>query len=148
MSRVNVGINPKYLADQHLIAEHVEITMITGGLRKHNYQIKSLLPQMFCLGTGHINFFKNKILYLQKRLNNVKAEMAARGFNTSCNINLNEFPKELCNDWQPDLRDSNIIRERISWKLRTGKNYRYMRQKINDIENFIKLINESEVYRV
>ena len=38
MARVNVGVNPKYLADQWLIAESVEITMITGSLRKNKYK--------------------------------------------------------------------------------------------------------------
>ena len=41
MARVNIGVNPKHLSDQHLIAESVEITMITGSLRKNNYEIKS-----------------------------------------------------------------------------------------------------------
>ena len=41
MARVNCGIEPLYLSDQHLIAESVEITMITGGLRKNGYKIKT-----------------------------------------------------------------------------------------------------------
>jgi deoxyribonuclease (pyrimidine dimer) len=75
MVRVNVGVNPLYLADQHLIAESVEITMITGGLRKNNYIIKSDMPSNLVLGKGHINFFKNKIIYLNKRLTAVNQEM-------------------------------------------------------------------------
>jgi len=138
MSRVNIGINPKYLADQHLIAEHVEITMITGGLRRHNYQIKSIIPSGFCLGKGHINFFKNKILYLKNRLDEVKKEMISRGFKVSCNINLNEFPVTLCNNWQPVILDSNIIRRRIAEKLRGGKNYRYLRKKLIILKNLLK----------
>ena len=32
----------------------------TGGLKKHKFQIKSPIPEKFNMGTGHINFFKNK----------------------------------------------------------------------------------------
>ena len=44
MARVNIGVDPKYLSDQHLIAESVEITMITGVLRKNGFEIKSPVP--------------------------------------------------------------------------------------------------------
>ena len=90
MARVNIGVNPKYLADQHLIAESVEITMITGGLRKNGYVLKSPTPEKFSLGNGHINFFKNKILYLYNRLNAVNEEMRRRNFNPTTKINLDE----------------------------------------------------------
>jgi hypothetical protein len=80
MARVNVGINPVYLADQHLVAESVEITMITGGLRKNGYKVKSPIPPKFKLGEGHINFFKNKIRYLERRLREVNGEMYNRQF--------------------------------------------------------------------
>ena len=68
---INFGINPKYLSDQHLIAESVEITMITGALRKDGYVIKGSVPDEYCLGKGHINFFKPRILYLKDRLEEV-----------------------------------------------------------------------------
>jgi hypothetical protein len=75
MARVNIGINPHYLSDQHLIAESVEITMITGGLRKNDYKIKSPIPEFFNIGRGHINFFKNKLYYLNRRLLAVNKEL-------------------------------------------------------------------------
>jgi deoxyribonuclease (pyrimidine dimer) len=80
MARVNIGVDPKHLSDQHLIAESVEITMITGGLRKHGFEIKSPVPDIFKMGTGHINFFKNKLVYLKKRLGVVNDEMRRRNF--------------------------------------------------------------------
>ena len=81
MARVNIGVNPKYLSDQHLVAESVEITMITGQLRKHDYIIKSEIPTEFIMGKGHMNFFKNKLTYLKRRLDSVNIEMTNRGFN-------------------------------------------------------------------
>jgi hypothetical protein len=41
MARVNIGVHPRHLADQHLIAESVEITMITGGFKKNNFKSKA-----------------------------------------------------------------------------------------------------------
>ena len=79
MARVNVGLNPKLLSDQHLVAESVEITMITGSLRKDGYVIKGKVPDKFPMGTGHINFFKNKLVYLKRRLDDVNNEMIRGG---------------------------------------------------------------------
>jgi len=117
MARVNVGVAPAYLSDQHLIAESVEITMITGGLRLHKYQIKGIVPNKFPMGKGHINFFKDKLKYLKNRLDAVNAEMRLRGFKPGTHIDLSEFPSELVNDWKPTMEDSKHIRERIADRL-------------------------------
>jgi len=78
MARVNVGVNPLFLSDQHLIAESVEITMITGSFRKNKYTVFSEIPKQFSLGKGHMNFFKNKLLYLRERHEQVNTEMKRR----------------------------------------------------------------------
>jgi len=122
MARVNVGLDPKLLSDQHLVAESVEITMITGSLRKDDYIIKGRIPEKFPMGTGHINFFKNKLTYLKRRLDTVNKEMIRRGFNPGTHINLNEFPKELRGDWTPTLEDSMILRVRVADRLLTRAN--------------------------
>ncbi len=157
MARVNVGVNPKYLADQHLIAESVEITMITGGLRKHGYTIKSAVPEQFVFGKGHINFFKNKLIYLKRRLEEVNAEMHSRGFKASTQIDdvIQEAPARLLQDWVPATRDTDIIRGRISSRLQTRVKgqpglgyYRYNRDLIEDMDSFVQRFNQSELYHV
>lgn len=110
MVRINSGINPKYLSDQHLIAESVEITMITGALRKDGGIIKGKVPERFKLGMGHINFFKSRLKYLQNRLQSVNDEMRVRGYNPTTSLNLSEFKAVLCNDWKPSLTDSVQVR--------------------------------------
>ena len=70
MARINVGINPIYLSDQHLIAESVEITMIPGSLKYNGFAIKGKVPEQFTLGTGHVNFFKDKLVYALKQKEN------------------------------------------------------------------------------
>ncbi|MBW3020796.1 pyrimidine dimer DNA glycosylase/endonuclease V [Candidatus Woesearchaeota archaeon] len=149
MSRVNVGVNPKYLADQHLVAESVEITMIIGSLKANNFLIKSAIPTDFKLGKGHMNFFKKKITYLYNRLKEVNKEMINRGFNPGTNIQLQDIPEEFKNDWQPSQVDSNIIRNRICEKIVKKKNKfcRYYKENL-DNNKLTKLIKNGELYFV
>ena len=122
MARINVGVDPKLLSDQHLVAESVEITMITGALRKDGYVIKGVVPEKFPMGTGHINFFKNKLLYLKRRLREVNNQMRERNFNPGTRIDLEEFPLNLHGDWAPTLEDSLILRARVADRLITRAN--------------------------
>jgi deoxyribonuclease (pyrimidine dimer) len=122
MARVNVGVDPKLLSDQHLVAESVEITMITGALRKDGYVIKGRVPDKFPMGTGHINFFKNKLVYLKRRLDIVNEEMIRRTFKPGTKIDLDEFPEILHGDWTPSLQDSMILRVRVADRLITRAN--------------------------
>lgn len=119
MARVNVGVNPKFLSDQHLIAESVEITMIVGALRKDGWKIKGEVPKRFKLGTGHINFFKPKLRYLQKRLEAVNEEMRNRGFKSKTFIDAPDSlsKPQLWGDWTSTLPDSKVVRERITERL-------------------------------
>ena len=156
MARVNVGLNVKLLSDQHLIAESVEITMITGGLRMHGYKIKGIIPNQFSLGRGHINFFKNKLLYLTKRLEEVNGEMLRRGFKPGTRIDLSEFPTELCNDWKPSYTDTMVLRQRVVHRLREPKSgrkanefHRYEGKFIGELMDvFCDNILTSDVYYV
>lgn len=151
--RVNIGVNPKYISDQHLIAESVEIIMITGGLKKRGFKIKSEIPSKFSMGVGHINFFKNKIKYLNRRLLEVNMELQFRGVDAKTAINELEYPSQLVNDWTPSIEDSIIIRNRIAERLITPlkarKNFhRYKKQIIENVEEFAQNLMESELFYV
>jgi len=156
MARINVGLNPKHLSDQHLVAESVEITMITGSLRVNGYKIKGKVPDRFKLEKGHINFFKNKLLYLSNRLQEVNTEMRAREFNPGTSINLQEFPLEYQQDWAPTLEDSLLVRTRIVTRLnhpksgKIGKDYhRHYRAVLGEnMEKFCYDLWHSELFYV
>lgn len=124
MARVNSGLNPKFLSDQHLVAESVEITMITGSLRCNGNIIKGAIPTNYTLGKGHINFFKNKLIYLSNRLYEVNREMRNRKFNPGTYIEVGEFPNYLHNDWQPQLQDTVELRKRVVDRLMHPKSGR------------------------
>ncbi len=137
MVRVNI-ISPSKLADQHLIAEYDEILMLFGYVQR--FPKKEGIPAEYCLGTGHIRFFKDKLLYLKKRHEHLKEEMLKRNFKHSRTINLEDYPRELRNDWSPNKKDESIIIARLVEKLNKKSGwYRYYGEK-KDASFFIKLL--------
>ena len=76
MVRINL-VNPKNLSDQHLIAEYNEILMLISYIKR--YPKLEGIPLNYCLGKGHMKFFKNKVEYLKKRHELIKNEMKKRG---------------------------------------------------------------------
>lgn len=116
--RCNVGVNPRFLVDSHLLAECMEIPMVIGSLKYWEFQIKSDIPPKFCLGPGHMNFLKNKLVYLKRRHDEVYKEILRRGFkNDKSRMHLEDVPEKFCNDWNPTIEDSNVLRGRLKWKL-------------------------------
>lgn len=137
MVRVNI-ISPRLLSDQHLLAEHLEIMMLISYARKNP---PNEVPARYCLGKGHITFFKNKIKYLQKRFNEIQKEMRARGFKPKAKLNVKGIQKHLLKDWVPLAGDEKIIKKRILWKIRKKpKYYRYCGEK-KPLSFFVKLIS-------
>jgi deoxyribonuclease (pyrimidine dimer) len=127
MVRINL-INPKNLADQHLIAEYNEILMLLGHVDKFP-AIKNR-PKQYCLGKGHINFFKDKIRYLKERHELIKKEMKNRKFKISKTINLNKYNKEYKKNWKPETKDKEIIKKRLIKKINLKPDYyRYKGEK-------------------
>ncbi len=123
MVRINI-ISPEKLMDQHLIAEYNEIMMLFGHVSKHP-TIKNQ-PEGYCLGPGHITFFKDKLKYLKGRHELIKKEMKRRGFKPTKTINLNNYPTHLRNDWAPRKSDFGIIKKRLAKKIAMKpKFYRY-----------------------
>ncbi len=129
MTRINV-VPATELCDQHLLAEHRELTripncLLTGRL-KYNYPDR---PLKYTLGKGHVKFFTNKLGYLHKRYNELHAECLARGFNTQYffrNLDLSSCGFVFA-DWEPDEHAFRVNRERISEKM--PKKPRYSKYK-------------------
>tara|TARA_R110000765_G_scaffold150839_3_gene253492 strand:- start:30 stop:386 length:357 start_codon:yes stop_codon:yes gene_type:complete len=118
MTRINVGILPKDLSSKHLIAEHREIKRIPNCISKGKYNMDNI-PIKFKLGTGHVKFFYNKLLYLKNRYAKLYKECIDRGFNVQNYLNAwDNVPNELMNDYIPTDNDRNIIKERILTKTK------------------------------
>ena len=113
MTRINVGIPPTELVNQHLIAEHREIKRIPNCIAKGKYNMEGI-PDKFKLGTGHVKFFYNKLLYLKNRYTSLYNECIKRGFNVQNYIGAwDNVPQELMNDYKVEPNDIVIIKKRI-----------------------------------
>ncbi|MDD5331200.1 MAG: pyrimidine dimer DNA glycosylase/endonuclease V [Candidatus Nanoarchaeia archaeon] len=124
--RVNL-INPRNLADQHLVAEYGEILMALNHIKK--YPFLKNIPKNFCLGTGHIVFFKNKVKYLEKRHKLIVKEMLRRGFRVNRKFSLTGVNKKLVHDWKPSKKDKEIIKKRLIYKINLKPEfYRYNKE--------------------
>lgn len=137
MVRINL-LDPKVLADQHLVAEYDEILMLLGYVKR--YPKPEGIPERYTLGKGHMKFFKDKLLYLKKRHELLKKEMRQRDFVPKKTIILSGFPKGLRNDWKPRKDDFSIIKERIIWKLRKKPGYYRYFGEYKNIEFFVEKI--------
>ena len=117
MTRINVGVHPSELNTKMLIAEHREIKRIPNCIKKGRYCLKDI-PSTFKLGTGHVKFFYNKVLFLKKRYVEIRQECLRRNYNVQDFSDCFEgIPKELLNDYVPTERDRLLILERISERL-------------------------------
>lgn len=119
MTRINL-LSVKDLSNQHLIAEWRELprifTLVKTKLNK-NQEIKPW--EKYKMWTGHVKFFYDKLLFLQKRHKELTQELLYRKFNISNKneISLDEFPKYLCNDYKPSDDDIEVSKTRIEQKI-------------------------------
>jgi len=114
--RINL-VDPHKLADQHLVAEYDEILMLLGCVKK--YPLPGGIPEKYCLGKGHVKFFKDKLAYLKRRFEEIKREMKRWGFKPRKTVSLKGFPAKLKNDWAPSKEDERVIHARLAWKIRS-----------------------------
>lgn len=116
MTRINL-VPPSELCDQHLLAEHRELTRIPNAVAKGKFNLKGQPPD-YKLGEGHVRFFFNKLLFLQKRYAALHEECLARGFNVQnyWATNLPNNP-ELWYDYTPTDIALQINRERIAQRM-------------------------------
>ena len=128
MTRINI-IPPSELTDQHLIAEYREITMVPGSLKrtlksKSGFR-QSRVSKRYTLNAGHVYFFYDKGLYLNKRYGELVEEMKLRGFNPDPDRKFPKevFPSELYNDWMPTLEEQKVVKQRIEEKIKMKPNW-------------------------
>lgn len=132
--RLNCGVNPTLLLDQHLVAEYRELLIPYGQMLHLKFKESKLKVSKFTLGTGHIIFWRDKQLFLQKRFYSLKEEMVNRGFEPKMQYwDLIECPKQYLNDWETEWWCTQLIRQRI-WESFQKKPewYRYKGEKVTE----------------
>lgn len=125
MTRVNL-VPVEELTDQHLFAEFRELKMVPKSLAR-SIKARGLvhvlltIPSEFVLGVGHVTFFYDKGLYLQKRYNQICKELDKRGIHRNKESVLDEDKvfneKALWNDYTPTKEALALIRRRIKQKI-------------------------------
>lgn len=119
MTRINV-VPPQELSVKHLVAEYREITRLPGNLstslnrKGKKFELKEIPPK-YTLGKGHVKFFYDKMLFLEKRFKALVDEMLNRGYNPThrdASIFVPE-DKSFYNDYSPTDEALEINRARI-----------------------------------
>lgn len=138
MTRISVGFN-KHFIDKHLNRERIEVLRIPNAIKKGTAKVNlNKIPKDFRLGSGHVTFFYDKIGFLKRHYEALTAESIRRGFNpTDYSDAFEGIPDHLMNDYDPTEQDIQIVRERITERLKSMKNLKYNREPIS-LEDAIK----------
>lgn len=115
MTRINV-IPVEELCDQHLLAEHRELTRIPNCISRGRYSLKGI-PDQYVLGTGHVKFFYDKLSFLKERYRALCDEAAFRGFSVQDRWPELDCP-ELFNAYLPTEEAMALNRSRIAERMR------------------------------
>ena len=111
------------------MAEHREIKRIPNCVNRGRYSLDNQ-PDTFKLGTGHVKFFYDKLLYLKRRYDSLYDECKKRGFNvTNYSKAWRGTPEHLMNDYIPTERDRAIIKQRIDERIHASNKRSLRRQR-------------------
>lgn len=139
MTRVSVGFVHQ-LCDKHLNKERIEVLRIPNKIKQNKYKSKPI--EKFTLNKGHELSLMNKVGFLKRHYEELTAECIRRGFNpTDYSDAFNDIPEHLMNDYTPTEYDRQIVRERITERLKSMSNLRYNREPIT-VEEAINKLNE------
>ncbi len=133
MTRINV-VPPSELCDEHLRAEHRELTRIPNSIATGKLSDPAKIPDKYKLGAGHVYFFSDKLSWLSDRYQSLISELKLRGFKHE-----NRWPDDLpalpsiFNSYDPDNEALEINRARI--KDRWPKNAHYFSKKYQQSTN-------------
>lgn len=116
MTRINT-ISPAVLTDEHLLVELRELSRVPNAIIEGR-AILSGIPRAYTMGTGHVKFFYNKLLYIKNRHDLLRIEYRKRrGKDFSFKLSLKGLPAELCNNWIPSKEDKLVNYKRLEEKL-------------------------------
>lgn len=120
MTRINC-VPPQELTTKHLVAEYRELPRVFKLARRLK---EGEAPKNYTLGTGHVKFFYDKLLYCYIRQHQLVFEMLNRGYHPKFDpADLKQYRSDdtlWCN-WEPDDKAIEINRARINERLNGAK---------------------------
>lgn len=136
MTRINVGIHPMLLTDEHLLAEHREIKRLNNLILARIVKLKrkedcTPIPDKFTLGKGHVLFFINKYIYTYLRYERLHDECIKRQFEVtdySGGWDMEKFQKYIRPEvYEPSDEDRQLIIDRITERILSSRktHFRY-----------------------
>jgi len=144
MTRINSAIPVQHLTDEHLLAEHREIKRLPYCLgRSLKSRSKRRIPSEFCLGTGHVLFFLDKMKFVSRRYKELYAECCKRGFTvTDYSSNFENISMDYLNDYIPTNNERELLIKRITERLKNSLklSWHYCGKKISK-EEAIEMLN-------
>lgn len=124
MTRINC-IPVEELSDQHLFAEFRELPRIR---HMHPRNTEPTISCEYVLGKGHVMFFLDKGLWLEKRHKELYDELVKRYQRSDKNfetviplLSLDHWEEKYMNDWQPNEKEIDINVERVLDRILNGK---------------------------
>lgn len=122
MTRINSAIPVEHLTDEHLLAEHREIKRLPALFAKTDKAtLHKRIPKEFCLGTGHVKFFFNKMSFIFNRYLALYHECKKRGFDIQYyGDNWFDSQKTLMPYWHgysPTRKEKKLLIERIADRI-------------------------------
>lgn len=127
MTRVNV-VPVESLTPKHLVAEYREIArvfaLVEKAIQRGEKPNDKRNPKHYTLGTGHVRFFYDKLVYIAQRNAALVAEMQRREYSpqhTECLFKQWEHKivdKRFWNAYTPTQEAIKINQERIEQRLR------------------------------
>lgn len=119
MTRINLGILPAELCDQHLLAEYRELPRVAIVAKRHDKSGDCKFPELPTLGTGHVLYFVPYGKTLQRRWEALRAELVLRDFSPT--LGWRGYPWRWAEGQVPDEHIAlgrTLLMERIRSKLR------------------------------
>jgi len=152
MTRINSNINPKFLTDQHLQAEHREIKRMCKMFEERYYINKfDDIPKKFTLNNGHMKFFLDKGQFTFRRYKALHKECLNRRMNVtdfSDNWEFYWYRSEYFKNWESTINDDEIVISRIRDRIMKSKQKpRYYRETISKIDACDLLSGQYEIMK-
>ena len=124
MTRINV-VPVQELTVRHLCAEYRELPRVFGlaynaSMSKRPWTDKQ--PKTYTLGTGHVLFFYDKLMFLSDRHQQIVKEMLSRGYKPTMQNHLacrwaEHIPSAYWKNYMPTEDALRVNRERIAERL-------------------------------
>ena len=140
MTRINLHMPIAQMTNEHIFAEYREMSRVPNTVikRLHKTPLHKLIkevPKEFKMGTGHVKYFYDKLLYLKKRHYDLHDAVISNGYKLSedlRNVWDQDLPIELMNDINPD-KPKKILIDRIIERILSAKEgfYHYKGSEIN-----------------